>query len=169
MSRTPSAAARPLKTIQQCPQCGTLTMLSRCPNCDVPTATAGDGGAPAAAATPRKTTTTTGLSPAGVATSGRTVSAGAGAAPLAPLVEFHSSSSTVTVTPHEGSVAVWTFAQLRAACLGAGNDKKRQALGVRPVGMRARGNYAVGISWSDGHESIYPYRPAPNNNTAFVY
>jgi hypothetical protein len=92
-----------------------------------------------------------------------------GAAPLAPLVEFHSSSSTVTVTPHEGSVAVWTFAQLRAACLGAGNDKKRQALGVRPVGMRARGNYAVGISWSDGHESIYPYRPAPNNNTAFVY
>ena len=45
----------------------------------------------------------------------------------------------------------------RAACLGAGNDKKRQPLGVRPVGMRARGNYAVGISWSDGHESIFPH------------
>ncbi len=36
-----------------------------------------------------------------------------GAAPVAPLVEFHDSSSTVTVTPHEGAAAVWTFAQLR--------------------------------------------------------
>ncbi len=28
---------------------------------------------------------------------------------------------------------------------------------VRPTAMRARGNYAIGISWSDGHESIYPH------------
>ncbi len=57
-----------------------------------------------------------------------------GAAPVAPLVEFHNASGTVVVTPHEGKAAVWTFEQLRAACLGAGNDKKRQPLGVRPVG-----------------------------------
>ncbi len=57
-----------------------------------------------------------------------------GAAPVAPLVEFDDASGTVAVTPHEGKAAVWTFAQLRAACLGAGNDKKRQPLGVRPVG-----------------------------------
>ena len=57
-----------------------------------------------------------------------------GAAPVAPLVEFDDARGTVAVTPHEGKAAVWTFAQLRAACLGAGNDKKRQPLGVRPVG-----------------------------------
>ena len=80
-----------------------------------------------------------------------------GAQPLAPLVEFVDSSGTVVVTPHEGSCATWTFAELRAACLGAGSSSTRVAAGVRPVGMRARGNYALGISWSDGIESIYPY------------
>jgi DUF971 family protein len=80
-----------------------------------------------------------------------------GASPTAPLVEFDDSRATVTVTPHHGQQMMWTFVQLRAACLGAGN-KKQQPQGVRPVKMRARGNYAIGISWSDGHESIYPFQ-----------
>lgn len=78
-----------------------------------------------------------------------------GAAPLPPLVEFDDRNRRVTVTPHEGQQVLWTFAQLRAACLGAGN--KQPPRDVRPTAMRARGNYAIGISWSDGHESIYPH------------
>ncbi len=46
-----------------------------------------------------------------------------GAQPLAPLVEFDDKRSIVTVTPHEGEQVLWTYAQLRAACLGAGNKQ----------------------------------------------
>jgi DUF971 family protein len=116
-----------------------------------------------------------------------------GARPLAPLVEFDHGSRSVIVTPHEGqqvrdtrSAPVlllllpddggqvrWTYAQLRAACLGAGGKQVRTRaqcvslllvtltqppLDVKPVAMRARGNYAIGISWSDAHDSIYPHR-----------
>jgi len=29
---------------------------------------------------------------------------------------------------------------------------------VKPVEIAPVGNYAVGIDWSDGHKSLYPYK-----------
>ncbi len=77
---------------------------------------------------------------------------------IAPKVATADGGSTVVVTRPGGAEARVEAVALRRACRSAGNRNPESVdEGVVPVTITPRGNYAVSVAWSDGHNSIYPY------------
>lgn len=68
------------------------------------------------------------------------------------------SGDNVIYTKASGESLRIPAVELRRACGGAGNKNPEHVKeDVVPKAIQARGNYAVSISWSDGHNSIYPF------------
>lgn len=73
-----------------------------------------------------------------------------------PLVEYDTELKHVTVWPTSGAPVTWSIKDLREACLSAKRPPPVSA-STRPLSIAPKGRYAVEVSWSDGHTSIFPY------------
>ncbi len=66
--------------------------------------------------------------------------------------------SDVILTKVTGDSFTLPAKYLRQKCSGAGNKNPENVKDdVVATSIQHRGNYAVSISWDDGHNSIYPY------------
>jgi len=74
----------------------------------------------------------------------------------APLVEYDPELKIVTVWPTSGSCVTWSIDHLRQACLSAKKAAPTKP-STRPLAIAPKGRYAVEMTWSDGHTSIFPY------------
>ena len=41
---------------------------------------------------------------------------------------------------------------------GASRNPPPPPAGLRPMTLKRTGNYALAVGWSDGHQSLFPYR-----------
>ena len=83
----------------------------------------------------------------------------------APTVELYEDRGIVVTWPDSTIEIPPKTLRLRCRCARCEDEFTGKALvkesdipdDIVPVGMSPIGNYAVGINWSDGHSSIYPY------------
>jgi len=75
------------------------------------------------------------------------------ASPL-PKVTWDSKSNELVI---DGAQRI-ASKDLRAICRSPANDPARVPASIKPVEMTPLGRYALQIVWSDGHQSLMPYR-----------
>jgi len=75
-----------------------------------------------------------------------------------PQVDYDDAASTITLTKFNGEKIHISAQTLRRKCKSAGNtNPELVSASVKVNDIQPRGNYAVSIAWSDGHNSIFPY------------
>jgi len=81
-----------------------------------------------------------------------------------PKVEYDDATSTIILTKFNGEELRISAHRLRQRCKSAGNtNPELVSENVKVNHIHSRGNYAVSIAWSDGHNSIFPYDAIENN------
>lgn len=75
-----------------------------------------------------------------------------------PQVMYSAAEGMVLVLMPGGEVQKITPRELRAACRSPSNDLSSLPEDLRPVDSVPMGNYAISVVWSDGHQSLLPYR-----------
>ena len=75
-----------------------------------------------------------------------------------PQLMYASDSGLVLVAMPDGSSQQVTPHEMRRACRSPSNDPDNLPAELAPLDFVPMGNYAVSVRWSDGHQSLLPYR-----------
>jgi hypothetical protein len=75
-----------------------------------------------------------------------------------PQMMYSSAQGLVLVQMPDGSSQQLTPHEMRRACRSPSNDPDNLPTDLYPLDFVPMGNYAISVRWSDGHQSLLPYR-----------
>ena len=75
-----------------------------------------------------------------------------------PSVMYMAEQGKVLIAIPDGRMQEISPADLRANCRSPANDLANLPDDLHPLSMVPMGNYAISVQWSDGHQSLIPYR-----------